>query len=225
MRFGAIAFAVVAGLPELPPDAIWYFAGAVVLSLVAKLIDQAVNGPLPEAAPWPGSITADRSHWFRFAFAYALAASGGLWIGVQSGSVRAVWISAIVLVIMLPNLRITFARIVEVVFGTVLAVLSAMVLTLVGHSPIWLTAVILSLAFVLPSQLARFWLFSGMIAIIVLLAWDLASTDPTLEPALLWERLIDTFIAAGLASATTLLFFPKESWSCLAAFWKRDAGG
>jgi hypothetical protein len=75
----------------------------------------------------------------------------------------------------------------------------------------------LVLAFLLPSFLPRFWLFSAMVAAVVLLGWDLASTDPTLEPTLLWERLIDTLIAAGLVTAVTMLFFPKESWSSLLA--------
>jgi Fusaric acid resistance protein-like len=218
VRFGAIAFAVTAGLPELAPMAIWFYAGAVALSLLTKLVDQLVNGPLPPGAPWPGAMAAGRSHWLRFALAYALAASAGLWIGVQSGSVRAVWTAAIVLVIMLPDLRVTYARIFEGVVGTVLAVVSVWVVTLFGHDPAWLAGVILVLAFLLPSQLPRFWLFSGMVAVIVLLAWDLASLDPTLEPALLWERLIDTLIAAGLVTAITLLFFPKESWSALTAY-------
>ncbi len=48
VRFGAIAFAVIAGLPELTPETLWYFAGTVALCLVAKLIDQLGNGPLPD---------------------------------------------------------------------------------------------------------------------------------------------------------------------------------
>jgi hypothetical protein len=39
--------------------------------------------------------------------------------------------------------------------------------------------------------------FIGMIAVIVLLAWDLANGDPALEPALLLERLVDVFVAAS----------------------------
>jgi uncharacterized membrane protein YccC len=58
-------------------------------------------------------------------------------------------------------------------------------------------------------------MFSGMIAIIVLLAWDLATPDPTLQPTLLSERFLDTLIAAALAAFVTLLFFPRESWSVL----------
>ena len=136
---------------------------------------------------------------------------------MQSGSVRAVWISAIVLVFMLPDIRLTYTRIVEGVIGTVLAVLTIWVLTLIDAPQAVLVGVILLFAFVLPSQLPRFWLFSGLIAVIVLLAWALASGDPTLEPLLLWERFEDTLIAAALVVGVTLLFFPRESWSSLAA--------
>ena len=221
VRFGAIAFAVIAGLPQLTPEMLWYFAGTASLCLIAKLIDQLVNGQLPDGPPWPGTITAPPSHWLRFGFAYALAATLGLWIGVQSGSVRAVWIAAIVLVFMLPNIRITYRRIVDGVIGTALAVLAVWVLTSLTSSQPVLLGTILVLAFVLPSQLPRFWLFIGLVAAIVLIAWDLASVDPALEPLLLWERFEDTLIAAPLAACVTLLFFPRESWSAVAALFGR----
>jgi hypothetical protein len=217
VRFGAIAFAVAAGLPTMIAQAKAYWAAAVGLALVVKLIDQLVNGPLPTGAPWLGALEATRSHWLRFALAYGLAASIGLWIGVQSGSTRAVWIAAMALVMMLPNLGATYTRIVQGVTGTVLAVASIWVLTLFAPSPVVLASFILVLAFLLPSFLPRFWLFSAMVAAVVLLGWDLASTDPTLEPTLLWERLIDTLMAAGLVTALTILFFPRESWSSLLA--------
>ncbi|MGZ8417041.1 MAG: FUSC family protein [Methyloceanibacter sp.] len=221
VRFGAIAFAVIAGLPELPPEMLWYFAGTVALCLITKLIDQLVNGTLPEGPPWPGSITVPLSHWLRFALAYALAATLGLWIGVQSGSVRAVWIAAIVLVFMLPNVRLTYRRIVEGVIGTTLAVLTVWALTSLTSSEAVQVSAILVFAFVLPSQLPRFWLFSGLIAAVVLIAWNLASGDPSLEPLLLWERFEDSLIAAPLAACATLLFFPRESWSAVAALFGR----
>ena len=224
VRFGAITFAVIVGLPELTPETLWYFAGTVALCLIAKLIDQLGNGPLPAGAPWSGSITAPMSHWLRLALAYAIAASAGLWIGVQSGSVRAVWTAAIVLVFMLPNIRLTYTRIFEGVIGTVLAELTVWLLDLVDAPQAVLLAAILLFAFMLPSQLPRFWLFSGLIAAIVLMAWGLASGDPTLEPLLLWERLEDTLIAAILVTAVTVLFFPRQSWSSLAALIGRASG-
>jgi fusaric acid resistance family protein len=225
VRFGAIAFAVIAGLPDLGAVDIWYWGAAVGLSLITKLIDQLGNGPLPAGAPWPGSIAADLSYWLRFALAYALAASAGLWIGVQSGSVRAVWTAAIVLVFMLPDIRVTYMRIVQGVIGTVLAVLTIWALTFIEPPKAVLVGIILIFAFVLPSQLPRFWLFSGLIAVVVLIAWDLASSDPTLEPLLLWERLEDTLIAAALVAGATLLFFPRESWSSLAEMFGRGLDG
>ena len=140
---------------------------------------------------------------------------------MQSGSVHAVWTAAIVLVFMLPDIRVTYTRIVQGVIGTMLAVLTVWLLDLADAPQAVLLAAILVFAFVLPSQLPRFWLFSGLIAAIVLMAWALASGDPTLEPLLLWERLEDTFIAAGLVACVTLLFFPWESWSALAGLFGR----
>ena len=101
---------------------------------------------------------------------------------------------------MLPDIRVTYTRIVQGVIGTMLAVLTVWLLDLADAPQAVLLAAILVFAFVLPSQLPRFWLFSGLIAAIVLMAWALASGDPTLEPLLLWERLEDTFIAAGLVA-------------------------
>jgi hypothetical protein len=82
-----------------------------------------------------------------------------------------------------------------------------------------LPGIILLFAFALPSQLPHFWVFSGLITAIVLIAWVLASSDPAVESLLLWERLEDTLIAAVLVAAVTLLFFPRESRSSLAALF------
>jgi len=54
-----------------------------------------------------------------------------------------------------------------------------------------------------------------MIAVIVLLAWDLANGDPALEPALLLERLVDVFVAASLVLIVTAILFPRTTWSIL----------
>jgi uncharacterized membrane protein YccC len=215
----------MASLPAMTRMSELYFAGAVALSLITKIVDQFSNGQLPPGGPWPGSITASMSHWMRFALAYAFSATAGLWIGVQTGSIRAVWISAIVLVFLLPDLRVTYTRIFEGMIGTMLAVLTVGALTLAGPSPAVLAGIILLFALVLPSQLLHFWLFSGLIAAIVLIAWSLASSDPAIESLLLWERLEDTLIAAVLVAAVTLLFFPRESWSSLVGLFGASRQG
>jgi len=96
-----------------------------------------------------------------------------------------------------PNVRTTYNRVFEGVLGTALAVGTVWIITRFWHFPGLLSAIILLTAFFLPSQLTRFWAFIGMIAVIVLLAWDLANGDPALEPALLFERLVDVFVAAS----------------------------
>ena len=129
------------------------------------------------------------------------------------------------LVFLLPDLRVTYTRIFEGVIGTMLAVLTVWALTLAGPSPAVLAGTILLFAFVLPSQLLHFWLFSGLIAAIVLIAWSLASSDPAVESLLLSERLEDTLIAAVLVAAVTLLFFPRESWSSLVGLFGASRQG
>lgn len=210
VRFGAIAFAALAGLPSVDLSAVLYFAGVVLLAVVVRTADDVINGPLGWSGPWAGAAELERLGWIRFALAYALAATVGLWIGIATGQVRAVWVSAITLVVMLPNPQATFTRVIDGVVGTAVAVVATFILTSISASPLFICGIILLTAFFLPSQLPRFWAFSSMIAVIVLLAWDLASGDPTLEPTLLLERLFDMLIGAGLALAGTAFAFPRS---------------
>ena len=91
--------------------------------------------------------------------------------------------------------------------------------TSVGQSTLLLCTTIFLAAFLLPSQVTRFWIFSGLVAVVVLLAWGLASTDPTLEPSLLWERLAE---GATLVLVFTALVFPAETRSLLGVAVRKD---
>jgi hypothetical protein len=221
LRFGAISLAVIASLPVLAPLEFAYFAGAVLLCLASRIIDHALNGPLHFAGPWLGNADFDRSGWIRFSLAYALSATAGLWIGIASGSIRAVWTSAITLVLMVPDVGATYRRVIGGLAGTVLAVFAVWLLTGISHAPPVLCATILAIAFVLPSQVMRFWAFSGLIAIIVLLAWDLASGDPRLEPTLLAERLVDMVVGAALVLIFTAALFPRRTGRLLIGLWHK----
>ncbi len=216
LRFGAISLAVVVSLPEIAPVEYAYFAGTVLLCLLSRTVDHAINGPLAFSGPWLGAATLDRWGWTRFALAYALSATAGLWIGIESHSIRAVWTSAITLVLMVPDVRATYSRVFGGIVGTALAVTIVWLVTGISHAPALLCATIFLAAFLLPSQVTRFWAFSGMIAVIVLLAWELASGDPRLAPALLVERMEDMAIGAALVLMVTALLFPQVSWSLLA---------
>jgi uncharacterized membrane protein YccC len=194
----------------------------VLISLASRSADHFINGPLHFAGPWLGAGSFDRWGWVRFALAYALAATIGLWIGIESASIRAVWISTITLVLMVPDVRVTYTRVFGGMIGTVLAVGVVWLITSVGQSTVLFCAMIFLAAFLLPSQITRFWIFSGMIAVIVLLAWDLASGDPTLEPTLLWERLEDMAVGATLVLAFTALLFPGITGSLAAAAVRKE---
>jgi hypothetical protein len=219
VRFGAIALAVVIGLPAVSPLDCAYWAGAVLLILLTRMADHLFNGPIGFAGPWLGNASLDRSGWIRFALAYASAATIGLWIGIQSGSLRAVWISAITLLLMLPDIRATYRRVFEGALGTVWAGFVVWMLTWLGASPGWLVGIILMMALLLPSQFTRFWVFSGMIAVIVLLAWELASADPNLAPSLPLERLQDMLIGGSLVLLVTALAFPSATWALARPLW------
>jgi hypothetical protein len=106
---------VVASLPTIIPQEYVYFACTVLLCLLSRSIDHVLNGCLAFSGTWLGNANFDRFGWFRFAFAYALSATAGLWIGIEAGSIRAVWTSAITLVLMVPDVGMTYRR----VFGGV----------------------------------------------------------------------------------------------------------
>ena len=222
LRFGAISLAVVASFPAMSTLDYVYWGMAVLTSLASRIADHLINGPLHYAGPWLGAGSFDRWGWVRFALAYALAATIGLWIGVESASTRAVWISAITLVLMVPDVRVTYSRVLGGMIGTAFAVLVVWLVTSVGQSTLLLCTTIFLAAFPLPSQVTRFWIFSGLVAVVVLLAWELASTDPTLEPSLLWERLEDMGAGATLVSVFTALVFPAETRSLLGVAVRKD---
>jgi len=215
LRFGAISLAVVASLPEIVPQEYVYFAGTVLLCLLSRSVDHLIKGPLAFSGPWLGTASLDRWGWFRFALAYALSATAGLWIGIEAGSIRAVWTSAITLVLMVPDVGMTYRRVFGGMAGTVLAVGVVFLVTSISQGPALLCAAIFVAAFLLPSQIMRFWAFSGMIAVIVLLAWDLASGDPRLQPTLLAERLVDMAVGAVLVLMFTAALFPRVTWTLL----------
>ncbi len=123
---------------------------------------------------------------------------------------------------MVPDVRTTYRRVFDGMAGTALAVGTVWLVTSLGHSPAVLCATIFVAAFLLPSQIMRFWAFSGMIAVIVLLAWDLASADPRLAPTLLLERMEDMAIGAALVLISTALLFPLVTGSLIQTAWRKE---
>ncbi len=122
---------------------------------------------------------------------------------------------------MVPDVGTTYRRVTGGLAGTVLAVFTVWLVIGISDAPPFLCAVILAIAFLLPSQVTRFWAFSGLIAIVVLLAWNLASGDPRLAPMLLAERMVDMINGAVLVLIFTAALFPRRTGRLLADLWRR----
>lgn len=141
---------------------------------------------------------------------YAGAATASLWLGVHLEPERALWVVVTTLVVMQSDARLSYVRIVHRIAGTVVGVVTAFALTSVLQSPWIIAAAVLILAPLIPYHLQhRYWLHTALIALVVLLAYHLATSDPRIRRGLFTERLEDVLLGAGLALVGTVLAFPR----------------
>jgi hypothetical protein len=208
-RFGAMALVVVSGATELPLSAAWFALLAFATAAVVRLIDHVAAGHLP--ALRAGAPRAPGYNWVRFAFCYAAAAAVSLWIGIEIDPRRALWVVVTQIVVMQPDARTSYVRIVERVVGTVAGVVAAYGLTSVVRDQWSIAAIVLLLAALVPHHLQhRYWLHTALIALLILLAYDLAALNLTEMHGLFTERLEDVLLGAGLAVIGTVAAFPRD---------------
>jgi uncharacterized membrane protein YccC len=210
-RDGAVAFAVAAGIPTIEIHEVWYVAGALLLNAAARSIDHLLAGPLPLAAPGlRPQMPPGHGGWLRFALAYAAAATTSLWIGLWLDPIHTIWIVTTTLLVMQPDARASFRRILERIGGTIAGIAAAWAITMLTHSPVAICAAILVVAPLIPHHLAeRYWLHTGLIALMILLAYDLIVLNAGGIQGLLGERLQDMLIGCGLAAAGTAAAFAR----------------
>lgn len=209
-RFGAMALVVTSGAPELQFAEVAYVLLALATAAVARTADYLLAGSLPHLRG--GAPRGPDHDWMRFAFAYAGAATASLWIGTAIDPGRALWVVVTTLVVMMADARASYIRIVERVAGTALGVIAAFAITSVVHSP-WLIGLIaLIVAPLVPHHLQhRYWLHTALIALLILLAYDLATSDPRILHGLFTERLEDVLLGGTLALIGTMLAFPRRT--------------
>jgi hypothetical protein len=135
-RNGAMAFAVAAGIPSIVMHEIGYLVGGVGLNAASRTLDYHIAGPLPRITGIPLQMPSGHGSWFRFALAYAAAASTALWLGRHAAG----------------NARASYRRIVERVGGTFAGVVAAWVITMATKSQVIICAVILVVAPLIPHQ-------------------------------------------------------------------------
>ncbi|HVZ52960.1 MAG TPA: FUSC family protein [Pseudolabrys sp.] len=209
-RFGAMALVVASGAPELRLDDAAYGVLALVVVALARFVDHWIFGPLPQMRG--GAPRGPNHDWPRFALAYAAAATVSLWIGIAIDPSRAVWVVVTTLVVMMADARASYVRIVERVAGTMLGVVAAFALTSVVHSPRLIALALLLVAPAVPHHLQqRYWLHTALIALLILLAYDLATADPRILHGLFTERLEDVLLGGALALVGTMVAFPRTA--------------
>jgi uncharacterized membrane protein YgaE (UPF0421/DUF939 family) len=97
------------------------------------------------------------------------------------------------------------------VVGTVTGVVAAYGLTTIVRSPWSIAAGVLILAALVPHHLQhRYWLHTALIALLILLAYDLAALNLAELHGLFTERLQDVLLGAGLAVIGTVAAFPRD---------------
>jgi hypothetical protein len=208
-RHFAMALVVTSGGPEFTLALLWYPLLALLIVVAARLVDHLAAGPLKQQRGGGGGPPA--GGWPRFALAYAAAATASLWLGVHIDPERALWVVVTTVVVMQSDARLSYVRIVHRIVGTVVGVAAAFALTGVLQSSWAIAAAVLVLAPFIPHHLQhRYWLHTALIAVVILLAYHLATSDPRILRGLFTERLEDVLLGAGLALIGTLLAFPRS---------------
>jgi uncharacterized membrane protein YccC len=211
-RHAAMAFTVAAALPvtfNLPQAG--YLFGVFLLAAAARTVDYLIAGPLPRQPAVPLQPPSGHGGWLRYALAFAGAATAALWIGQALDPTHTIWVVATTLVVMQADARLSYRRIVERIAGTFAGVAAAWVIT--GLQSIALISVcVLVVAPLIPHHLAnRYWLHTALIALMILLAYDLAEFDSESISKLLFERVIDMLLGCAIALVGTAAAFPRTA--------------
>ena len=211
-RHAAMAFTVAAALPvtfNLPQAG--YLFGVFLLAAAARTVDYLIAGPLPRQPAVPLQPPSGHGGWLRYALAFAGAATAALWIGQALDPTHTIWVVATTLVVMQADARLSYRRIVERIAGTFAGVAAAWVIT--GSQSIALISVcVLVVAPLIPHHLAnRYWLHTALIALMILLAYDLAEFDSESISKLLFERVIDMLLGCAIALVGTAAAFPRTA--------------
>jgi uncharacterized membrane protein YccC len=224
-RHTAMAFVVAVAIPSFSILEIWYLLGVVLLAAASRTVDYLVAGPLPRQPAAPLQLPSGRAGWLRFAVAFAGAATAALWLGETHDPIHTIWVVTTTLVVMQPDARASYRRIVERIAGTFAGVFVAWMITLGFHSAAVLCACILVVAPFIPHHLAnRYWLHTALIALLVLLAYDLAELDQGIGK-LLPERVIDMLLGCAMALVGTAFAFPRAAVAGLDGLVDEAPGG
>ena len=215
-RNAAMAFAVGGTMPAFDVREIWFPLGVLAVVIVARVIDHGLFGPLPLVIVAPTQKPSGHGGWLRFACAYALAATMSMWIGSSLDPTRRFWIVITTLLVMLPDANASYRRIVERITGTFLGVVAAWAITVGSDSIVLISLAMLIVAPFIPHHIGnRYWLHTALVALVVMLAYDLTELGTQLPSAegmadLLMERMRDILLGCAMALIGTVMAFPRD---------------
>ena len=213
-RHAIMAFTVAAAIPTVNYLELSFLFGVFLLAAMTRTVDHAIFGRLPRQRTTPLQMPSGRGGWLRFALAFAGAAAAALWLGGTLDPIHTIWVVATTLVVMQPDARASYRRIVERIAGTFAGVFAAWMITLGFNSVPVVCAAILLVAPLIPHHLAnRYWLHTALIALMVLLAYDLAELNSQGIARLLMERVIDMLLGCAMALVGTAAAFPRGAAS------------
>jgi uncharacterized membrane protein YccC len=210
-RHAAMAFTVAAAFPAaVNPRQIYYVLGVLAVAAAARAVDYLIAGPLPRQPAAPLQPPSGHGGWLRYALAFSGAATAALWIGQTLDPTHTIWVVATTLVVMQADARASYRRIVERIAGTFAGVFAAWLITFAFSSVAFVCVCILLVVPLIPHHLAhRYWLHTALIAVMILLAYDLAILDARGMTKLLSERVIDMLLGCTLALVGTAAAFPR----------------
>ncbi|MDR3420817.1 MAG: FUSC family protein [Xanthobacteraceae bacterium] len=209
-RHAIMAFTVAAAIPTVDLLGFYYLAGVMLLAAATRTADYLIAGPLPRQPVTPLQMPAGRGGWLRFAVAFAGAATAALWLGGTLDPIHTIWVVTTTLVMMQADARASYRRIVERIAGTFAGVFVAWMITRGFHTAPAICVFILLVAPLIPHHLAnRYWLHTALIALLVLLAYDLAELNTEGIAKLLPERVIDMLLGCAMALVGTAAAFPR----------------
>ena len=180
--------------------------------MLGRSLDHFVFGPLPSVATGaPPQVPEGHLGWIRYAVAYAAAAAASLWVGLTLEPARAIWVVTTTLLVMAqPDARASYRRIVERIAGTVLGVVAAWAISGLVHSEWLICAAIVMVAPLIPHHVGqRYWLHTALVALMILLAYDLVDLHAGGIGDLLTERLKDMLLGCAIALVGTAAAFPR----------------
>jgi Fusaric acid resistance protein-like len=205
------AFAVAAVIQTFDVHTICYIGGALAVTVAVRVLDHLLAGTLPLLAAAPAQMPPRSSRWLRFAVAFAGTVTAGMWLGVYIDPSHPYWIVITALVVMQPDARASYGRILERIIGTLPGVVVAWLITAIVHAPAAICAAILVVAPLIPHHHAkRYWLHTGLIALLVLLAYDLTQFNAEGLGKLPLERMEDILVGCVIAVIGSAAAFPHS---------------